>query len=158
MDRRLLVSWLLLPIASAGCAGQPHGQGADTPSLIERDNIEQMARRRQQAPSPEAAFALRKLGHVDEAGKVLTGGYYDSARLERLEAELKKVGARLGADGKIYDRNGREVYVSEDKPSPGCRMLEESLRALADARQEELRKLRQQYTVVLLPYFGLQPP
>ena len=149
MDRALLCfCWVLVPLMAAGCVGQPHGTSADTPNRQVR---------RKQAPSREAAFVLRNLGHVDETGNVRTTDHYDEARLDRLEWELFKVGARLEPDGKLHDRNGREVYVWEEGRGYGCRVEEERLRREAEERQQRLRELRKRYTVIELPYFGMPP-
>ena len=130
-------------LLAAGCIGGP---GSVHPEPLAR---------RSQPPSPEAADVLRKLGHVDKAGNVLTGEHYDAARLECLEAELKKVGAKMGSDGKLHDHNGREVYIWEASQGYGCQVSEETLRREAEELQQRLRKLRERYTVIELPYFGL---
>ena len=141
-------------LLAAGCVGTPK-----EPPLTGGSTDQQAeSHRRRHPPSAEASVVLRKLSHVDEFGKVRADWDLGGDRgLEYLEGELKKVGARLGPDGKIYDRNGREVFVWEEKPTPGVYGWVEPPQ-IAQEREKELCKLRQQYTVVLLPFYGIQPP
>jgi hypothetical protein len=138
---RLLGFCLLAGLA--GCAGNAN--------LLLGNKFHQPAR-----PSPEAETVLRHLKHVDAEGRVETQGLYAEERLAHLEAELRQIGARLQPDGKIYDRDGREVYVWEDGAGFGCWPTEEMLRSQGEAREQQLRTLRKKYRVIELPYFG--PP
>jgi hypothetical protein len=87
----------------------------------------------------------------------MSDDHYASRRLHYLEVELRKLNAHLGRDGKVYDRNGREVSVWEESGGFGCQPTEEMLRADSQRREEALRQLRKRSTVIELPYFGPIP-
>jgi hypothetical protein len=143
MTRPLWLLCLSLSLA-AGCYARPTGAvgGRSTEP-------------RPPTPSPEAVVILRQLGHVDGDGKAEVRGYVAEKRLARLEAELRKVGARSRPDGKVYDRTGRLVHVEEDGPGPGAQIDLEPLRREHEAKVRELRK---RFTVIELPYYGPPAP
>ena len=82
---------------------------------------------------------------------------YNAERLNRLEEEPRGVGARLGSDGIIRDRNGREVYTWQQRGGYGCQASEELLQRERQEEQAKLRELRARCTVIVLPYFGPRP-
>jgi hypothetical protein len=70
---------------------------------------------------------------------------------ETVEAALAKVGARLGADGKLYSAAGKEIYfdcVGSGGTAPPT-MTEEQREAAARARRE----LETRYTIITIVFF-----
>ncbi len=114
---------------------------------------------RKRTVSPEAAVILQQLGYGKKTTEVLDGieEYYASSRLTHLETELRQVDAHLRPDGKIYARDGREVYVYQQSGGYGCHVTEEMYRRDAEEEKVRLQELRKRYTVIELPYFGPLP-
>lgn len=136
----------LLFVLGLGCVGDSHRVVRDQPL----PSIPQ-----KQPPSPEAAVILPTLTNAeDSGGSEKWGESYASRRLRCLESMLREVGARLGEDGKVHDRDGREVYVWEEGPEGGCHRPESELTQMAEKRAKALRELRKRYTVIELPWFG----
>jgi hypothetical protein len=137
-------SCYLLCCLALGCVGDSH-------RIVREQALPSLPQKL--PPSPEAAVILSTLGDKDfDVG----GVWYSEAprRLSYLEYKLREVGARLGENGKVYDRYGREVYVWENGPGFGNPPPEETLRQLTEEREQKLQELRKRYTVIELPYFG----
>src|SRR4051794_17833013 len=62
-------------------------------------------------PAPALTPELREAMRV--------AGAYDirQAGVREMDAQLRSVGARMAADGKLYDRNGKEIYLFTDAGS-----------------------------------------
>jgi hypothetical protein len=149
MDRALIRhSSCLLVFLALGCSSDSRQLASNKPALRVPHK---------QTSSPEAAVLLRQLGFAAEVAGGVEADHDASTRLSYLEGELRHVSARLGPDGKVYDRDRREVRVWQQSGGSGAWISEEMIRRQIADEEEQLRKLRERFTVIVLPYFGPLP-
>jgi hypothetical protein len=74
-----------------------------------------------------------------------------------LAKQLREVGAHLGSDGKIYDRQGKEIKFWVHSAGPGCQMPQEMLDRQWREDRDRLEELRKTNTVIEIPYDGPAP-
>jgi hypothetical protein len=67
--------------------------------------------------------------------------------------KLRELGARA-KDGKLYDFSGKEIYIYR-RFVPGANPGDKILREQARQEEEELERLRQKYTLIVITTFGV---
>jgi hypothetical protein len=106
--------------------------------------------------TPELRVALElAYGNVDWWESQLAD---DRGPARLIDTSLRAVGAKLAADGKMYDRQGKEIYLWCDGPVGGMVRSTEELARIHKESQRALEEARRRYTVVEIPYCGPQPP
>jgi hypothetical protein len=75
-----------------------------------------------------------------------------------LDATLREVGAKFAPDGKMYDRNGKEIYLWSHGPAGGMVRSADDIAKSHEESQRALAEARRRYTVIEVGYWGPQPP
>jgi hypothetical protein len=133
-------------VALSGCCGH----GAHAPTVFE-------SAFQKQPPNPKMTPELRaalKLAYGFDDEHITT----ELPEARQLDAKLRAVGAKFAGDGKMYDRNGKEVYLWSNGPGIGMQIFESELREMQAQRQRALEDARRRYTVIDVGYWGPQPP
>ena len=108
----------------------------------------------QTLPQNERAGVALALGKITDQKLESVAGYYPDARVRNarpitLENELAYLGTRVGQDGKLRDRQGKEIYI-DFRPGSGVARTTEMMRAEWEQQKKRDDELRKTHTIIVV--------
>jgi hypothetical protein len=101
--------------------------------------------------TPELEAALIVAGCRDASP------HRDPQVVRGIESKLHEVGAKMAADGKMYDRNGKEIYLCTGSLDSGVWRSDADAKRMGELFKRDMDEARRKYTVIEVGWYGPRP-